>query len=519
MKSFSEVDLAGDDAVTVVVISAVVVTLLAIAVVAISAVFLRRLCLHKRREMQKQQEKDEQISRLKENWKSLQHKPGVGNLSCMPKEWKTSIVPIYSVEGEELHERLTHMAKKIEILSTPGIRCRSQRRSLETLKASFSNVMKDASAFFASRYQMYKSRLLIDANPGATVNPERVPSQFDDTIEWPDNTTPLFKQIMFLLRELDNMFKRSYDQRFEWRIPHEELAAWTDWVENKMPKLMPKEIVLTQFTSELFDLYRQAAEVHSYYNTVFKNLAKKTGAKWCASPLKKIFRILEKAQQGGPGDFKYSNIFDIVRGTLIYNTLSGLLRGVRETFASRQFQVARVKDRFTNPTSAHWRDVLINGRMISNNGTIRTHMVEVQFHHKALREERTNVGGHFIYERRRSMFEACEVACDEAASTTLEDLHIAKPMLMPVLRSSSAVTARELSLPRMSVLRSLSAATSRELSLPERPSTLTQRQPSVQVSTESETETKRNVPGNHVYPVPRGDRGRARVTVIVDTSN
>jgi len=102
---------------------------------------------------------------------------------------------------------------------------------------------------------------------------------------------------------------------------------------------------------------------------------------------------------------------------------AGVLRGVRTLCESTWFEVLRVKDRFNNPTSACWRDVLINGRMVSRNGMIQSHIVEVQFHQKDLREERMMVGGHFIYERHRALFESCEFVFGENAGKMLAQLH------------------------------------------------------------------------------------------------
>ena len=44
-------------------------------------------------------------------------------------------------------------------------------------------------------------------------------------------------------------------------------------------------------------------------------------------------------------------------------------------------------------------------------------------HQWDLREERMNVGGHFIYERHRALFEACESVFGSAVSTKLKDLN------------------------------------------------------------------------------------------------
>ena len=434
---------------------------------------------------------------------------GVDGLSHMPEEWQSAIVPRESKRGKKLHKQLTRMARQLEQLATTG----SHGRSLSNVKTALRNLMeKEIAAFFTSRYEMYESHLLADASSRS--DSVTTPQPSEGRLPWPQKTSPLFKQIMFCLRDADNMFKASYNQRFRLRVLNSELSAWTEWVENQLPALMPDGTILSQSTSHLSELYPQAARVHSYYNKVFKQLARETKAEWHPSKLKKPFRILEKAflekaekafhakynnlfkrlvrqtkckgpssnlktpflalkkvflnkaeqvykakseqlgivdaanfdiveqehvdeqkgdQEGAAPEqrsrmnFDCSRVFDIVRGTLVYNTLAdaegGLLRGVRAVFASDQFQVIRVKDRFSNPTSACWRDVLINGRMVSRDGTVQPHVVEVQFHQRDLREERTMVGGHFIYERHRALFEACELICGGKAGAKLQDLH------------------------------------------------------------------------------------------------
>jgi len=184
-----------------------------------------------------------------------------------------------------------------------------------------------------------------------------------------------------------------------------------------------------------FDLYCQAAQAHSYYNKVCRRIAKQTKAEWHPGPLKKMFRILEKAEHVQSDDddrlsFDCSKILDIVRGTLIYDTLGdeegGVLCGIRALFDCTELQIIRVKDRFSNPTSAGWRDVLLNARMVLSNGLVLPHIVEVQLHQRDLREERMNVGGHYIYERHRALFEACEMVYGDEASLKLQDIETKK---------------------------------------------------------------------------------------------
>ena len=385
--------------------------------------------------------------RLLKNWSALLSSANVDGLSHMPEEWKSGIVPCRSEIGRGLKRDMQEIGKQVENISNRCWVCgnKMEEKLLLDLKKSIEDFMQEKVAvFFEQRHEMYKLYLL--ENPkenkpeqAASGNPTSQskgpasyavhPEQKSET-DWPENTTPLFKQIMFLLRDLDDMFKASYNQRFDLRILDSEMQQWTEWTQNEFPKYMPEKVVLRQSTPDVYDLYRQAAELHAYYDSVFESIAKATKAEWIPSSLKKLFRILEKSKHTRKGDhvdFNCSKVFDIVRGTLVYDTLGdndgGLLRGVAAAAASKKFQLARLKDRFSNPTSACWRDVLLNGRMITSDGTVLPHLVEVQFHQRDLREERMNVGGHFIYERHRALFEACESACGNEAGDMLEEMH------------------------------------------------------------------------------------------------
>ena len=380
--------------------------------------------------------------RLDENWSTLLTSDYVGSLSEMPEQWKSGIVPKTSDTGIVLDQQLQSMAEQIK--QKPA--CASCRTREHSVKDELYKFMEQKVApFFMARDQMYTNHLL--KNPSMKVTRPEYPSvQTDASVSiqkirtirltdliWPKNTTPLFQQVMYLQRDLDDMFKNSYNQRFMLRIMNAQFAAWNDWVVNTLPTLRLPEF-FKQNTSDVFELYRQAAEVHWYYDRVLKGIAKEAGATWIPSPLKNIFRVLEKAERVKHSNddsmfFDCSAIFDIVRGTLVCDTLGdvqgGVLRAVRALVDSIYFQVVRVKDRFNKPTSACWRDVLINGRMVSPDRNFQSLILEVQIHEKQLREERKNVGGHYMYQRHRALFEACEVACGrELVTAMLKDLHI-----------------------------------------------------------------------------------------------
>ena len=386
------------------------------------------------------------LDRLERNWKKSLERQGVNGLDEMPAEWRHAIIPKESQEGKELAEQLLVMAKQILAATNASPVKRSQLRNRVG-----DYIARHMAPFLAYRSQLYRDKLRTDPT---------------STPKTKGGTTRLFKQIILLLFDLDNMFKRSYEQRFDLRVVS-EMGKWNEWAQQRHSE--SGAIVLKQSTSNLFDLYCQAAQVHAYYNAVFRRLAKKTGAEWVPASLKKIFRILEKAVKQKaeshmlalktiseepdsvlseePGSvrsdepdsasdeddkaeyFDCCRVLDIVRGTLVYKSLAEgtncLLGGIRALYDSKEFQVLRLKDRFNNPTSACWRDVLVNGRMVANNGTVLPHIVEVQFHHKDLRQERLMVAGHVIYERHRALLEACELACgSELTMKIMERIHM-----------------------------------------------------------------------------------------------
>jgi len=355
----------------------------------------------------------------------------------MPDRWKSGVVSVRTETGQILDGQMQEIETQIHRITTArsccGSESESEERKLRQLKASMEDFMQNkVAAFFASRDEMYKSYLL--TNPNLTAESTAVESEVNGPASkatgasWPENTTPLFQQVMFLVRDLEDMFKASYNQRFGLRVMDNEIREWTGWTQNELSKLMPVSVVLQQNTLDVYDLYTQAVKLYSYYNGVFASVAKDTKAQWIPAPLKTMFRILEKAKleiKDGHPIFDCSNIFDIVRGTLVYDSLTagdGLLSGVRAVFASKEFQVMRVEDHFTNPTLTGWRDVVLTGHMVTSDDA-NPHLVEVQFHLKDLREERETVGGHFIHERHRALFEACQTACGREARAMLEQLH------------------------------------------------------------------------------------------------
>ena len=102
------------------------------------------------------------------------------------------------------------------------------------------------------------------------------------------------------------------------------------------------------------------------------------------------------------------NVVDILRGSIQFDTLAGILRCLQAIDKDPAFRIRRIKDRFTpgQETAAHWRDLMLNGCFTARGVS---HIVEIQLHHDTLVVVREKMGGHFIYARVRSLLEAMEV--------------------------------------------------------------------------------------------------------------
>ena len=243
--------------------------------------FERRL-----RRLRKEREKQHLLARLELNWSELLDSEWVDGLSQMPKKWKSGIVPVRSETGASLHKQLQVIAKKIIMVSTHSQYCCEHRRHacLIVLKKKMHELIKqEVAPFFASRDAMYRRYLISDPgsptlikrhsfviklasikSPLSQVFSASKRRMSDGERPWPENSNDLFRQTMLLLRDLDNMFKASYNQRYDLYILHDERKTYAEWMENQLPQLIPKRITLAQNTPHLFELYRQAARTSAF---------------------------------------------------------------------------------------------------------------------------------------------------------------------------------------------------------------------------------------------------------------
>ncbi|MFN3201564.1 MAG: RelA/SpoT domain-containing protein [Bradymonadia bacterium] len=127
--------------------------------------------------------------------------------------------------------------------------------------------------------------------------------------------------------------------------------------------------------------------------TVTNDIAGATGGEAKIPPnLKGRPRAEEKLAADYGGDV--SRLTDLARTSIIYENIQDVYRGLEQI--QGQFEITKLKDRFSNPTDQGYRDILLNVRM--SNG----HVVEIQLHMRQIIEVKGGVG-HKIYEEIRTI--------------------------------------------------------------------------------------------------------------------
>ena len=304
--------------------------------------------------------------------------PGVDHLSFLPPEWRDELVPRDSKEGKRLFEEMNEI--ELELKESGFLS--------DKLYSKFQKVLAEAREFFARRIRMYEKTL--KGNEAALC------------------------QICTLINSLDDMYRQSYENIFETQIAigeEEGFKAWVKWATKTQKKLKKNSTGrLTNTTSVLPKLYAEAVKVMPRYEEIGNEIAQKTGATFTMGPLKHIFRALEKTafRHDEALRWKCDNVYDLVRGALQYDDMHGITAGGKGVCDHPDFVTGRMKDRFSNPTSAKWRDCMINGHIKLKNN-FDEHKLEIQIHHKKMVMIRESMGGHYIYAIFRALVEALEV--------------------------------------------------------------------------------------------------------------
>ena len=287
----------------------------------------------------------------------------VDGLSALPHLWRNHILPKDS--APTLAARLR--AEQDSLLC--GCKVNEQR---------FQQLIKgEARKFFTDRIEMYKHGL---------------------------ESSESRQQVRRLLRHFDNMFINAYETIFDTQLnigDTDALHAWTVFAEQKDEALA--EMSCKQKTDDLVQCYLHARHVQPMYMAIFEAIAKDTGTKFTPAPMKTVFRALEKCafRERVESRFHTDCICDVIRGAIECSSLIQVLDVAKAIFQHPDFVVCRLKDRFTHPTSAGWRDVMLNGYFKNDPNK---HIVEVQLHHTQMLIIRANFGGHYVYARFRFVF-------------------------------------------------------------------------------------------------------------------
>jgi len=208
-------------------------------------------------------------------------------------------------------------------------------------------------------------------------------SMYDKALESP----AALEQVRKLLAALAELYETAYDGIFLTQVQEGDPQSFADF-----NSAMEEEVFqfleggqLKQQTMDIEILYDNAISVRPEYNRLCEKIATSTGGEFKAAPLKHVFRAIEKTAMRADESrrFECSNVYDVVRGALVYETMDGVIAGLREVCDT--FAVLRIKNRFfpvgQAASSGGWRDLVVNMRV---KGDRAKHVLEVQIQLKCL---------------------------------------------------------------------------------------------------------------------------------------
>ena len=303
---------------------------------------------------------------------------GVDGLSALPAEWREEVVP----------------------------KARQDSVTVECVA-----MLDDCMASFRSRGRFAgDGETSFDQTMAAVVKPfwSDVISMYEEALESPK----ALEQVRNLLAELAELYETAYDGIFSTQVQEGDPQGFANF-----NRAMEEEVFqfldggkLKQQTMDIEILYDNAISVRPEYNRLCEKIASSTGGEFKAAPLKHVFRAIEKTAMRADKSrrFECSNVYDVVRGALVYESMDGVVAGLREVCDT--FDVVRIKNRFfpvgQAASSGGWRDLVVNMRV---KGDRAKHVLEVQIQLKCLLQVRSSLGGHFIYAKYRALAEALEV--------------------------------------------------------------------------------------------------------------
>ena len=346
--------------------------------------------------------RDCQEKRGAEQYKIHLESVGVDGLSALPDGWRDEVVPKNRPEGK----------------------C-----CLEALNTHYKNSFETSNEFCPSDTKAFSNTMELIVKPFW----KDVISVYKQTLE----CKVARHQVLTLFSNLAKLYETAYDGIFLTQVEYGDrkgFAAFQRQIKKKMEQLKREVpfIKLSQTQTDIMSLYADAHAARDTYIRLCEDIAKRTKCEFKRASIKHVFRAIEKTAMRADEEnqFLCSNVYDVVRGALVYETMAGVMEGLEEVF--KEFVVLRIKNRFVPVgearSSGGWRDVVVNMHVKDDPNK---HVLEVQIQLKCLLDVRKNLGGHFIYAKYRALFEALEVCgyTDEvkAALNTLE----ARPQKLP----------------------------------------------------------------------------------------
>ena len=207
----------------------------------------------------------------------------------------------------------------------------------------------------------------------------------------------------------------------------------------------------------LVNLYRTGREVYDRFHAFIERAAKVSATadvykhNGKRATMKGMYRVIEKAlfkynSEWNGGEIDLSQVRDVVRGGISDKSMSGLARIAQFILDSNQVTVCRVKNRFANPSTQEWTDLMLNFYL---NDDPWRHVCEVQLIHFKMLSQRVHNEGHGAYNIYRAASELSTFYQAKSRGNFLDKLVSGKldrtmGELPPIPRAPTSKPARRL---------------------------------------------------------------------------
>jgi hypothetical protein len=159
--------------------------------------------------------------------------------------------------------------------------------------------------------------------------------------------------------------------------------------------------VYLQCASDTVDLIVEASECFPHFEALVQDLGVRTDAANCSTNRKTLQRAAEKVARSY---LDWSHVTDLVRASLVYSTMPGLIAAVQALMGTPGVEILRVKNRFSERYDADrhtgYRDLLVNLRVAASQ-----HVCELQFNLNAMYTLKTGTGHKQYVQYRNVMME------------------------------------------------------------------------------------------------------------------